>query len=125
MSFAPPIRLVLVDNAAAVRRGLCAYLEVQEGIQVVAQCGERDSISTVKELQPDTIVLASDREELIRQLAAAAPGVKILGTLDGGPMSKARFIAAGGWDVVNRFSPVEDVMDRLLSCRENVHHGIG
>ena len=52
-----PIRIVLAEDQYLVREGLRSVLETQEGLEVVAVCGDLDSLLvTVAAQRPDVVV---------------------------------------------------------------------
>jgi DNA-binding NarL/FixJ family response regulator len=55
---APPIRVLLVDDHAVVRRGLRGFFELLEDIEIVgeAEDGER-AVALVGELEPDVVLM--------------------------------------------------------------------
>jgi DNA-binding NarL/FixJ family response regulator len=54
---AVPIRIVLAEDQYLVREGLRSVLETQEGLEVVAMCGDLDSLLvTVAAERPDVVV---------------------------------------------------------------------
>jgi NarL family two-component system response regulator LiaR len=53
-----PIRVLIADDHAVVRRGLRAFLSTQAGIEVVAEAGTgEDAVRLVKTLSPDVVVM--------------------------------------------------------------------
>ena len=55
---ADPIRVLIVDDHAVVREGLRAFLELQEGIEVVGEAADgEEAIEAAARLRPDVIVL--------------------------------------------------------------------
>jgi DNA-binding NarL/FixJ family response regulator len=55
---ARPIRVLLVDDHAVVRKGLCALIEREPGIDVVgeAESGER-AVQAADRLRPDVVLM--------------------------------------------------------------------
>ena len=52
------VSIVLADDHAVVRSGLCMLLESEAGLEVVAQLGELDELcAVVAELRPDVLLL--------------------------------------------------------------------
>ena len=55
---AEPIRVLVVDDHAVVREGLRAFLELQEGIEVVGDAGDgQEAVETAARLRPDVILM--------------------------------------------------------------------
>src|SRR4051794_11899401 len=79
-----PIRVLLVDDHAVVRKGLRALFERDPGIDVVgeAQDGEH-AVQTVERLRPDVVLMDLEMPgiggvEAARQISASHPDVKIV-----------------------------------------------
>lgn len=54
---APAIRVVLADDSYLVRQALAHVLEAADGIEVVAACGDRDTLlRAVEDERPDVVV---------------------------------------------------------------------
>jgi DNA-binding NarL/FixJ family response regulator len=53
-----PIRVLIVDDHAVVREGLRAFLEIQDGIEVVGEAADgAGSVELAAELQPDVVLM--------------------------------------------------------------------
>jgi two-component system, NarL family, response regulator LiaR len=81
---APPIRVLLVDDHAVVRKGLCALLDREPDIAVVgeAESGEQ-ALRLLDRLRPDVILMDLEMPglggvEATRQIAARQPVAKIV-----------------------------------------------
>jgi NarL family two-component system response regulator LiaR len=79
-----PIRVLLVDDHAVVRKGLCALFEREPGIEVTgeAENGER-AVQSAERLRPDVVLMDLEMPgiggiEATRQLSAAHPDTKIV-----------------------------------------------
>jgi DNA-binding NarL/FixJ family response regulator len=79
-----PIRVVLADDHAVVRKGIREFLEEDGDIIVVAEAGDgAQAVALVAELQPDIAVLDIQMPvltgiEATRRIRAEQPGVKVL-----------------------------------------------
>jgi DNA-binding NarL/FixJ family response regulator len=79
-----PIRVVLADDHAVVRKGIREFLEEEGDIVVVAEAADgKQAIAMVGEHQPDVAVLdiqmpGASGIEATRRIKAAQPGVRIL-----------------------------------------------
>jgi len=78
------IRLIVTEDHALVRAGLCALLQDIEGVEVLAEAGDgREAIRLVEKFQPD-IVLMDVAMDGMNGLEAAAriskeyPGVRVI-----------------------------------------------
>lgn len=79
-----PIRVVIADDHAVVRRGLRTFLELQDDVDVVGEAASGvECVSISAELQPDVILLdiampGLDGVETTRQLTASGSTSRIL-----------------------------------------------
>jgi NarL family two-component system response regulator LiaR len=80
----PTIRVLLVDDHAVVRKGLCALLERESGIEVVgeAESGEQ-AVQLVASLRPEVVLMDLEMPgmggiEAARQIGNRYPEVKIV-----------------------------------------------
>ena len=83
-SEAGPIRVLVVDDHALFRRGICEVLRSEEGIEVVGE-GEDGAVAVAvaEELAPDVVLMdvrmpGCGGIEATRRLAASLPSVRIL-----------------------------------------------
>jgi two-component system, NarL family, invasion response regulator UvrY len=78
------IRVLVVDDHAVVREGLCRLLGSESGIEVVGQTGSgREAVELCKQLKPDLIVLDyslpdMDGLETTSQIVPLKTGARIL-----------------------------------------------
>jgi DNA-binding NarL/FixJ family response regulator len=79
-----PIRVVLADDHAVVRKGIREFLEAEEDIVVVAEAGDgAQAVALVAEHRPDVAVLDIQMPcvtgiEATRRIRAEQPDVKVL-----------------------------------------------
>jgi len=79
------IRVLIVDDHAIVRRGIKAFLQEVDDIQVVGEADNGlEAISLSKKLEPDVILMdlllpAMDGIEATRQIIARQPHMRVLG----------------------------------------------
>jgi DNA-binding NarL/FixJ family response regulator len=78
------IRILIVDDHAVVREGLRAFLELQEGMEVVGEAADGElAISEAERLQPDVILMDLVMPKLdgvgaMRALRARVPGARVV-----------------------------------------------
>lgn len=78
------IRVLIVDDHEIVRKGICALLSKEHGIQVVGEAANgADAITQAKSLKPDVILMdlmmpKMDGIEATRQITTAQPDVHVL-----------------------------------------------
>ena len=107
---AEPIRVLVVDDHAVVREGLRAFLELQEGILVVAEAGDgREAVDTAARLHPDVILMdlvmpRLDGIAAMRELRETAPEARVIvltSFLDDDKLLPALRLGAAGYLLKN------------------------
>jgi DNA-binding NarL/FixJ family response regulator len=84
MSAATPIRVLLVDDHAMVRRGLRDFLELHDDIEIVGEAADGGAaIEQASALRPDVVVMdlmmpGVDGIEATARIRADLPGVEII-----------------------------------------------
>ena len=79
-----PIRILVVDDHAILREGICSLLERQEDMQVVGEAANgEEALTRVAELKPDLVLMdlampRMDGLEATRRLYATRPEVHVL-----------------------------------------------
>ena len=80
----PPLRFLIVDDHAVVRRGIRTLLESQSGWEVAAEATTgREAVELAKRLHPDVVVMDLSLPELngldaTRQILSEAPRTEVL-----------------------------------------------
>jgi DNA-binding NarL/FixJ family response regulator len=93
-----PIRIVLVDDHAMVRRGMRDFLALHPDLQVVGEAGDgAAALELVAELHPDVVVMdlmmpVVDGIEATRRIKALAPDVEVVALTSF--IEEARVVAA-------------------------------
>jgi NarL family two-component system response regulator LiaR len=78
------IRILVVDDHAIVRKGICALLATEPTIEVVGEAQDgQEAIEKAASLQPDVVLMdlvmpGVDGLEATRRIIACQPGVRIL-----------------------------------------------
>ena len=78
------IRVLIADDHAIVRHGLCALLGTERGIEVVGEAKDgNEAVARTKQLAPDVVVMdivmpRKDGVEATEEIRAAVPSAKIV-----------------------------------------------
>jgi two-component system, NarL family, response regulator LiaR len=78
------IRVLLVDDHAVVREGLRAFLELQDGIEVVGEAGDgEEAVTEASRLEPDVILMDLVMPKLdgvgaMRRLREVVPSARVV-----------------------------------------------
>ncbi len=114
------IRLMLVDDHEIVRTGLKAFLQTQEGIQVVAEASSgEESMRFMAEAQPDVVVMditmpGMDGLEATRQLKNSYPEVQVLAlTVHSDKQYLFEMMAAGASGYITKQSAAEELVSAV------------
>jgi two-component system, NarL family, response regulator LiaR len=120
------IQLLVVDDQAIVRKGICALLAEVKGMHVLGEAG--DGLEAVKQaelLKPDVVLMdlmmpRMDGIEAIRQIKARMPQVRILALTSFVADDKVfPAIKAGALGYLLKDSDPEE----LIAAIKNVHRG--
>jgi NarL family two-component system response regulator LiaR len=121
-----PIRVLIVDDHAIVRKGIRALLDQVEHIEVVGEASDgQEAVTQVASLRPDVILMdlvmpKMDGIAAIRHITADQPEARILVlTSFTGDDQVFPAIKAGALGYLLKDSDPED----LLEAIESVHHG--
>jgi NarL family two-component system response regulator LiaR len=121
-----PIRVLIVDDQAIVRKGIRALLAEVEHIQVVGEAGDgQEAVNQAESLNPDVVLMdlvmpGVDGIEAIRQITSRQEGARILVLTSFGSDDKVfPAIKAGALGYLLKDSEPAD----LLEAIEKVHRG--
>ena len=96
------IRVLIADDHAIVRHGLCALLGTEHGIEVVGEAKDgNEAVARTKQLAPDVVIMdivmpRKDGVEATVEIRAAVPSAKIVVLTSFGTSDKiSRAIEAG------------------------------
>ena len=116
------IRLLLVDDEAAVRRGLCMQLALEAEFVVVGEASDGESaLALVQELKPDVVVMdirmkGMDGIVATEQLRRKAPETPVLIlSLQDDAATRARATAAGAQAFVGKHESCERLISTIRS----------
>jgi NarL family two-component system response regulator LiaR len=79
-----PIRVLIADDHAIVRKGICALLATEPGIEVVAEAEDgQEAVDQAQKVQPDVVLMdlvmpGTDGLEATRRIVARQPKARIL-----------------------------------------------
>ena len=110
-------RVLLVDDHAVVRAGCRQLLEAWEGFEVAEAATAAEALRRAAEIRPDLVILdinLPDRSglEIIADLAAAVPGLRILMfSMHGDSAHVARAMERGAHGFVTKSDPPEVIVE--------------
>ena len=123
------IRLMLVDDHEVVRTGLKAFLETQEGIEVVAVAGSgAEAVERALQERPDVVVMditmpSMDGLEATRKLKALIPTVQVLAlTVHEDKQYLFKMMAAGASGYLTKQSAAVELVEAVRTvAKGNVY----
>lgn len=120
------IRVLIADDHAIVRHGLCALLGTERGIEVVGEAKDgNEAVARAKHLAPDVVVMdivmpRKDGVEATVEIRAAVPSAKIVVLTSFGTSDKiSRAIEAGATGALMKTAEDRE----LLSAIRTVANG--
>lgn len=120
------IRVLIADDHAIVRHGLCALLGTERGIEVVGEAKDgNEAVARTKQLAPDVIIMdivmpRKDGVEATVEIRAAVPSAKIVVLTSFGTSDKiSRAIEAGATGALMKTAEDRE----LLSAIRTVANG--
>jgi NarL family two-component system response regulator LiaR len=128
------IRVLVADDHAIVRKGICALLATEPGIEVVGEAQEgREAIAQARRLQPDVILMdlvmpTVDGLEATRCITAHQPEARVLVlTSFGGEEKIFPAIRAGARGYLLKDSEPEDLVQAIQQVyrgRSSLHPAV-
>jgi DNA-binding NarL/FixJ family response regulator len=113
------IRLLLVDDEAAIRKGLRMQLELESDLQVIGEATNgRDALGLVREMAPDVVLMdvrmsVMDGLTATESLRASHPSLAVIVlSLFDDAATRVRALNAGARGFVGKHEPAE----RLLAA---------
>lgn len=120
------IRVLIADDHAIVRHGLCALLGTERGIEVVGEAKDgNEAVTRTKQLAPDVVIMdivmpRKDGVEATVEIRAAVPSAKIVVLTSFGTSDKiSRAIEAGATGALMKTAEDRE----LLSAIRTVTNG--
>lgn len=120
------IRVLIADDHAIVRHGLCALLGTERGIEVVGEAKDgNEAVARTKQLAPDVVIMdivmpRKDGVEATVEICAAVPSTKIVVLTSFGTSDKiSRAIEAGATGALMKTAEDRE----LLSAIRTVANG--
>ncbi len=120
------IRVLIADDHAIVRHGLCALLGTERGIEVVGEAKDgNEAVARTKQLAPDVVIMdivmpRKDGVEATVEIRAAVPSAKIVVLTSFGTSDKiSRAIEAGATGALMKTAEDRE----LLSAIRTVANG--
>jgi two-component system response regulator NreC len=115
-----PIRIVLADDHAVVRRGLELLLEAEQGFEVVASVGDTEAaIRTTRAHKPDVLVLdlnmpGGSSLDAIPQILEGSPGTSItVLTMQNEPAFARQALGAGALAYVLKEAADDELVEAI------------
>lgn len=112
-----PIRVLLTDDHAVMRRGLVQLLRGEADICVVGEAASgREAVTCARDLRPDVIVMDASMPDMsgieaTRQITASMPGIRVIGLsmheMDG---TREAMLNAGAEAYLTKDVPPEELL---------------
>ena len=114
------IRVLLVDDQAAIRRGLRMWLELHPDVEIVGEAGSGGAaVVAVLAVRPDVVLMdvempGMDGVEATAAVRAAAPGTAVVvQSLHEDAPTRARALAAGAVAFVGKETGETELLDAI------------
>lgn len=123
LSGGPVIRLLLVDDEVAVRRGLRMQLELEPDVEVVGEASDGSgALDLIERLRPDVVLMdvrmkGMDGLQTLEALNARGPRTAVVMlTLHDDAITRAHAFAAGARAFVGKHEPSEALVDAIRNA---------
>jgi CheY-like chemotaxis protein len=120
------LRLLIVDDHAMVRQGLCGLLGAYEDIRVVGQASNgKEAIELAHQLQPDVILMDItmpdiDGIEVTKRIKADYPHIVVVGmSVHGAEQVERAMMNAGAAAFINKEAAVEQLHQTILAVQRS------
>ena len=119
------IRLMLVDDHEVIRVGLKSFLQIQEGIKVVAEASNgEEALELALRYEPDIILMditmpGMDGLEATRRLHVLSPNCKVLAlTVHDDKQYFMQMLAAGASGYITKQAAADDLMGAIKTVAQ-------
>lgn len=119
------IRIILADDHAILRDGLCKSFDMEEDIEVVAQAADGHSVmNLIRELLPDVVIMDIGMPELngieaTRQITRDFPTVRVIGlSMHSGNKYVREMFRAGACGYLLKNCPFEELTEAVRTVAE-------
>lgn len=121
----PPWRILIVDDHPLVRKGMTALISQEADLAICGECGEmEEALQLAEQLRPDLVIVditlkSGHGLELIKQLAAAQPEIRMLAcSMHDESLFAERCLRAGASGYLNKEAASSQVIDAIRAVRE-------
>lgn len=125
-----PVRVLVADDHAVVRQGLCNLLKQYGDIQVVGEAANgEEAVALAESLEPDVVVMdvtmpKLDGLEATRRLKLKYPGMAVIGlSMHGTGPVEAAMIKAGALAFINKEAAVDGLYSTIQTTRRSTVRG--
>jgi DNA-binding NarL/FixJ family response regulator len=125
------IRLLLVDDEPAVRRGLRMRLELEADVEVVGEAGDgRAAVEAARDLSPNVVLMDVDMPVLdgiaaTSELQSVSPGSRVVViSIHDDPVTVGRAHAAGASAFVSKHRIDEGLLEAIRRAAATQKEGL-